>query len=34
MTPNGPAIKGVCVAELMEAGAIFVIEYGPSYQPE
>jgi hypothetical protein len=22
MTPNGPAIKGVCVAERMEAGAV------------
>jgi len=34
MVANGPAIKGVCVAERMQAGAVFVIGYGPSYQPE
>jgi hypothetical protein len=31
---NGPAIKGVCVAERMEAGAGSVIGCQSWYQPE
>jgi len=34
MKPNGPAIKGGCVAERMEAGAGSVIGVESWYQPE
>jgi hypothetical protein len=34
LTHNGPAIKGVCVAERMKAGGESFIGYQSRYQPE